>query len=92
MYIYVCTYIATYYQEILALASCILLLLKDFDILHFKGDYVHESKESSADINHFLQHVEAKFLDVLIPVQQIVTQEYLGKGMEVYRIYYNVFI
>ena len=54
------------------------------DILHFKGDYVHKHKKSAADINHFLQHVEAKFSDMLIPVQQIVTQEYLGKGMEVY--------
>ena len=52
----------------------------------FKGGYFHERKGTSSDINYFLQHVEKKFSDVLIPAQQIVTQEYLGKGMEVYRI------
>ena len=52
------------------------------NILHFKGGHFHERKESTADINQLLQHVETKFSDVLIPAQQIVTQEYLGKGME----------
>ena len=69
-------------KYVFALATFYCLKLR---ILHFKGGY--ECKESSADINHFLQHVEAKFSDVLIPLQQIVTQEYLGKGMKVYHIY-----
>ena len=50
----------------------------------FKGGCEHEQKESIADINHFLQHVETKFSDVLISANQIVTQEYLGKGMHVH--------
>jgi len=40
-------------------------------------------KDSTAEINQFLQNaVKAKFLDVLIPVNQIVRKEYLGKGMD----------
>ena len=56
--------------------------------MHFKGGYFHKHKEPTADIKQLLQHVETKFSDVLIPAQQIVTQEYLGKGMEVYCIIY----
>jgi len=49
--------------------------------LHFQGHYDHEFEESTADIKYFLQYVESKFSDVLIPASQIVTQERLGKGM-----------
>ena len=35
---------------------------------------------STADVNQFLQHIETKFSDVLIPANQILTQEYIGKG------------
>jgi len=46
------------------------------------GRGYNKRKDSVAEINQFLQNVvEAKFLDVLIPVNQIVRKEYLGKGM-----------
>jgi len=48
----------------------------------FEGGHGHKWNDSAAEINQFLQSVvEAKFLDVLIPVNQIVRKEYLGKGM-----------
>jgi len=50
----------------------------------FEGGCDHNKhKDSASEINQFLQNVvEAKFLDVLIPVNQIVRKEYLGKGMD----------
>lgn len=41
---------------------------------------MHKRKESTSDIHQLLQYVEKKFSDVLIPANQLVTQEYLGKG------------
>ena len=49
--------------------------------LILKGGCAYKHKESTADIYQFLQQVEVKFSDVLIPTSQIVTQGYLGKGM-----------
>ena len=47
-----------------------------------EGGRGHKCNDSAAEINQFLQNVaESKFLDVLIPVNQIVRKEYLGKGM-----------
>ena len=42
---------------------------------------MHKHKKSTSDIHQFLQYVERKFSDVLILASQLVTQEYLGKGM-----------
>ena len=45
-----------------------------------KGDGDGRHTVSTADVNQFLQHIETKFSDVLIPANQILTQEYIGKG------------
>lgn len=49
--------------------------------LYFKGGHDHKFKESTSDIHRFLQHVETKFSDMLISANQIVMQQYIGKGM-----------
>ena len=56
---------------------------KILDFIFYKGDdnLVYKHKESTSDIHQLLQYVEKKFSDVLIPAGQLVTQEYLGKGM-----------
>ena len=61
--------------------------LKMHNFLCFKGGYDQKHKESAADINQFLQHVEAKFSDVLIISNQIVAQEYIGKGCVYIQVY-----
>jgi len=49
------------------------------------GRGYNKRKDSAAEINQLLQNaVEAKFLDVLIPVNQIVKKEYLSNGMNTY--------
>jgi len=51
----------------------------------FEDGHGHKRKDSAAEINQFLNNVvEPKILDVLIPVNQIVRKEYLGKGMYEY--------
>ena len=52
----------------------------------YKGDndHMYKRKESTSDIHQFLQYVEKKFSDVLIPASQLETQEYLGKGTYAY--------
>ena len=52
-----------------------------------KGDDDCRHTVCTADVNQFLQHIEKKFSDILIPTNQIVTQEYIGKGCTCIYIY-----
>jgi len=57
----------------------------------FEDGHGHKHKDSAAEINQFLNNVvETKILDVLIPVNQIVTKEYLGKGINMLIAYLKI--
>ena len=53
------------------------------------NNHMYKRKESTSDIQQFLQYVEKKFSDVLIPANQLVTQEYILVKVYMFIIYNN---
>ena len=58
----------------------------------FKGSDGCMRTICTADVSQFLQHIETKFSDVLIPANQIATQEYIGKGCTYICMYTYIYV